>query len=342
MLGRIFVFLLLCVMLGFFIWWVLKGGLTGVLGNTDFFQNPFVIHEDPETGLQLPTYSVPAYQGIELPYASDGETILAQDGRTLLDPFPIQEGLLAAEEEFDRLQKAAEDARNFGEPSPFKDSVYITYISSGLEDVAPTLEFLRLEASLGNTAPVSITGWSVQSLVSGKRAYLPRGVRTLHTGTVNNLDSISLDPGNNVIMTTGSSPVGVSFRENSCTGYLDQFQTFVPALDTFSCPRPGDQISATVENLQTYGDDCVSFVSRLDSCTLYTGPFYANITSQCRSFIQNALTYNGCVQTYQWRPSFVGDTWRVYLNQSDALWRPTHDVIRLLDAQGKTVDVRSY
>ena len=78
------------------------------------------------------------------------------------------------------------------------------------------------------------------------------------------------------------------------------------------------------------------------------GGTYTKITGAARSggtgyaFIRNSLTYNGCAARHSWRPSFSGDTWRIFFGAPSELWSNSHDVIRLLDNEGRVVDVWSY
>lgn len=337
MLGRILVFIVVCVVFGYGLYWLLHNGPQNLFKNSTFFQNPFVFENDPELGL-LPVYPIPEYRGLELPYTTD--TVIAGDDR--LSYLFIEDGLLETEAEYDRLRSIVQDARMFGDPSPYRDTVRITYTSPTFEPVAASEEYIQLETVFGASESVSLSGWSIQSMVTGIRVPIPHATRTLYTDTNNTLHPVIVDPGMRVIISSGASPVGVSFRENSCSGYLEQFQSFTPSLDTFSCPRAADELPVTAENIQMYGESCISFVSGIPACTLYTQSFPADISLACRNYVQRALTYMGCVRAHEWRPSFTGDTWRVFLNQPQALWQPTHDVIRLLDAEGKTVDVLSY
>jgi hypothetical protein len=45
---------------------------------------------------------------------------------------------------------------------------------------------------------------------------------------------------------------------------------------------------------------------------------------------------------YQYRTDFRKNTWRLFLGVNELLWNNQHDVIRLLDASGRTVDVLVY
>lgn len=240
------------------------------------------------------------------------------------------------------IAKQAEAAKYFGDPSPKRGQVTIQsshIYTSGVRKVEN--ESITIKSSPSNTAPVNITGWSIASAVSGKRKIIPPGTRTYKLGAVPEIEEVNLSPGNFAIINSGHSPVGVSFQTNICSGYLTQFQSFSPNL-TNSCPSPSSELPNTLENLQTYGAECIDFVAGLPSCTYHIGSLPENINASCKSFVTNALSYNSCVDRYRWQSDFFGNKWRIYLENDDILWNPLHDVIRLLDESGRTVDVWSY
>lgn len=306
-------------------------------GEGGFFSNPFLFSTSSDLTRPLPYYQIPEYKGIEIADTLSNVPGWSTDWR--FDERAVRDELLAAEGDYDDLTKMLNEARNFGEPSPYRDQVRITGVTSGiLSDGNPAYEYITLEASYGNDASVDITGWSLQNVATSKRPFIPQAVKVPGTGSRATPGSVMLEPGTSAIITTGRSPIGMSFRENSCIGYLGQFQSFLPTLDTFSCPNPADELPVTADNLNAYGEECLSFVSRLPACRFYIDPLPNYLPPQCRDFIQNALTYNGCVARNGWRPSFNGDTWRIYLDQRAELWDQSHNVIRLLDRDGKTVD----
>jgi hypothetical protein len=291
-------------------------------------------------GINLPTSPTFDFPTIDLAdYLGDGSIISSDSSERSYAA--VQEELLDLEKEYDDLQKQINEAKVFGTPSPHREKVLFSKFSSGTRESEPKLEYVVLSASILNKAPINITGWSIQSALTGARVFIPTGVRTFKMGGIGSISDMYVDPGKEVIVSTGISPVGTSFRENICTGYLEQFQKFEPSL-SHSCPTPSDELPDTLENLQRYGVSCVEFVETLDHCEYYLGTFPDDITSQCQGFIKNALTYNGCVEGHQWRPSFSTGDWRVFLNRRFELWKNNRDIIRLLDAQGRTVDVWSY
>ena len=186
-----------------------------------------------------------------------------------------------------------------------------------------------------------MSGWVLQSVVSGVAVPIPRGAETYRMGAVPGEEPIALRPGERAVVNSGQSPLGVSFRLNACSGYLRQFQAFSPSLP-LSCPSSSAELPPTIDNLRTYGASCVDFVRTIPSCTYYLGAFPDDVTPTCRAFVNEALTYNSCVDRHQFDANFKSRSWRIYLGSQNELWNDAHDIIRLLDASGRTVDVWSY
>lgn len=232
------------------------------------------------------------------------------------------------------------DAKTFGSPSPYVGQVRIV---SGGGVAGPTVsaEYLEISAVSANTAPINLKGWSVQSAYSGVRAYIPIAASPFLLGTVNSAGYIQLDPGQYAVLNSGFSPVGVSFRENICVGYLSQMQNFTPALSN-TCPETASILPMTSDNLKAYGQACFDFLPSIPQCETPLNNIPPDVSPNCRAFAQDNLSYNGCVQRNRASSSFASNVWRIYLNASSKLWQQGHDIIRLLDSEGRTVDVMTY
>lgn len=236
----------------------------------------------------------------------------------------------------DELAKAGDP----GERSALYGTVVIAQSTSGVGSGSADGEYLTLRAAAKNSGPISISGWSLRSAMTGRSATLPRGTRVPVTGSVNDEEPIVLSPGEEAIVVSGRSPIGVSFRENRCTGYLSQFQSFSPSLDS-QCPRPEAEVSFAQTNI---GNDnrCLDYLESMSRCRIDTTPLPLELSQECRGFITTHVTYNGCVANHRNEPSFLGKTWRVFLRYEQPLWKERREVVKLLDEQGKTVDVFVY
>ena len=222
-----------------------------------------------------------------------------------------------------------------GRSSGSGGSVTIQHSSVGPSSTNPNQEYVVLSVSGG--ANVSISGWTLVSSHTGKRVTIGSGSEVVHSGSVNASAPILLRPGDIAYVTTGVSPMGASFRENECTGYLGQFQHYVPALAQ-SCPLPATEAGRYYRGGDT--GTCSAALSALPRCTLASS--LPGSSSLCVAFAQQYLTYNGCVSAHQSDSGFSLPIWRMYLGQSGELWGPSPETITLLDQNGATVDTYSY
>ena len=334
MLKRILIWLAVFIALSLVILWIIGGGIGRIVNYVRTAPDPSA--ETAPGILRLPwqpaelSYGPNVAELLTVPGSGDGNASGAQSA---------DEELATLGEEYESLEEAARAARDFGTPSPYRDDVRIAQDAATEENV--NSEYLSLFAAWDNTTPVDITGWSLQSALSGVRAYIPRGADTFFMGIVNEQRDIQLSSGASATVVSGYSPLGTSVRENMCSGYLNQFQTFTPRLEE-RCPASSESLPLSAENLQLYGDACIDFVRTLPACFAPLESFTSELSFSCRSYLANTLSYNGCVQRYRHRANFLEDSWRVYLGSSRELWRNSHDVIRLLDREGRTVDAITY
>lgn len=269
----------------------------------------------------LPFQPTSTYKGIDLGYFASNEEDSGYDG-------------LTDEERYEAEQERIRQAQTFGDPSPYRGSVSIgSYETSGSET-----EYIEIINS--SQAEISITGWSIQSMVSGLRYPITTGANSFVMGSVNANEPIKLSSDMRAVIISGPSPVGVSFRENMCTGYLQEFGQFNPSL-SLQCPAASSELPKTAQNVSTYGASCFTHLERTPLCTRASHT-PSEISAACSTFVQQTLTYTGCADRHRWRSSFLGGTWRIYLGGASNVWSDESDVLRLLDADGRVVDVLSY
>jgi hypothetical protein len=319
------------IALGLLIVWVLNGGLGKLFGSfKDFSFTGATATSSQEGG----GFALPWQPSNIFPYITEEYGVVTPGSE------PQEAPGTKTPSEYEQLMQGGADPKTYGNPSPLFRHIRISagYANTAASD--PAQEYFNLEASYDNTAPISLTGWSLQSAVSGIRVPLSLAAETFRVGEVNMLEDVSLPPGGSATVVSGISPVGVSFRENKCTGYLAQFQTFEPSLSAH-CPAPSDELPLSEENLVRYGEECVSFARTLPSCTL---PQHVptSLSPTCRTFVQTAFSYNGCVDRHSSKSDFATNSWRLYLGSRRELWKNEHDAVRLLDAEGRTVDVYVY
>ena len=149
---------------------------------------------------------------------------------------------------------------------------------------------------------LSATGWRLigveHEATIGNATALPT------QGTVNVEEPLVITRPTTLIVSSGRSPIGVSFRENECTGFLATFQTFTPPLAS-ACVGCNEQTAEPLAN-KTYPD------------------------------------YNACVEAHKGDASFFSNTWRIYLSSETELWRKDFEVIKLVNRDGRTLDSVSY
>lgn len=220
--------------------------------------------------------------------------------------------------------------------SPFRSSVTLSKSSTGPKEDDPSKEYVSIRMSPLTTESISLAGWSVVSKETGKGVRIPEGTALPKAGRVNVSSSITLSAGEEVILATGSSPVGVSFRENLCTGYFEQHQDFAPSL-SLSCPSAYSEYTRT----DIDEDSCEFFSRTVPQCTTVRR-VSDDVSSSCEAFTEEVLTYEGCVQRHQNDEGFYSSTWRLFAGEKKELWRDTRETLLLLDQEGRTVDAFSY
>ncbi len=228
----------------------------------------------------------------------------------------------------------------FGIPSPYRNIVSINHYVSGAGSIDPRNEYVEISVPQNSDISVDISGWKLVSEATGIVATIPKGTEIPTSGIVNPTQDIVLTPGVRAILISGRSPIGTSFRENKCIGYLSTFQQFSPSLPQ-NCPLPSDELISFYGAYYIRNPACIEYVNTLPRCQVVLSPPTA-VSDACRNFAVQYLNYNGCVAAHTNDADFSGNTWRIYLNRTASLWRTTYEVVKLLDINSKTVDVFSY
>lgn len=229
--------------------------------------------------------------------------------------------------------------------SPYAD--YFQVRSGNMRTEDRYKEYITLRASDNLPSPIDITGWKIQSLVTGRGARIGRGVVLLDPVRPWRFEKdIFIAPGERAIVTSGS-PVGIntSFVLNSCTGYLEERRNFTPSLPR-QCPLLED------ENLSAFGlafndfdeeeeyDDCMDAIERVGSCQISSGDH--ELVSQCRRFIRDYANYEGCFELHADDRDFIKDEWRIYLGAGEELWRKEREAVAVYDNNNLVVGVIEY
>lgn len=241
-------------------------------------------------------------------------------------------------ESLDELQRDARETIALGDASPYRGTV--TLRNTDAKKTSAREEAVSIHVSSRAEGAISITGWRLESTVTGSWGVIPSGTEIPRTGSVNQTVPIRIAPGDKAVIVSGRSPIGVSFRENACMPYLEERQDFHPSLPG-SCPALSGDYDRLYAGNSRADDECYDYVRSLDRCEAVTrAP--GHLSDECEAFVETYSGYNGCILAHGADRNFLGDTWRVYLGSSRQLWKEDRETIRLLDANGKTVDVLSY
>jgi len=249
----------------------------------------------------------------------------------------------------DTRQEVANEAV-YGELSPYRGQIEIDQVRLGSvvdakarddrreRDVME--EYLVLDVSNKASGPIDISGFTIASTKYKEQTVIPYGVETFLIGETQPAERIVARPGDRIIIVSGKSPLGSSFRENKCTGYLAQYQNFTPSLSR-DCPSPAEEFDSFYTGPSLDANLCRDHVSSIRSCT-YDSYVPRQLPAACKPFVDQYLHHNGCVAAHKNDADFSGDTWRIYLGKSRTLYADTYESIRLLDAAGRVVDVYAY
>jgi hypothetical protein len=304
----------------FFLLWAFTGGPTRPIS----FAGPYIT---PITDINQTQVGYGATSSLRSYVGSTG----TQTQSSMTDQLATDQSELGAN------QTQAEYTALFGTPSPYKGIVTMDHSVSGTSENDPSQESIELRLSSDASKNVDITGWKIESTVTYNNAKIPTGVHTLHQGGGNVIGDIILVPGDDAIITTGASPVQLSFKGNECTGYL--------GIHSYSysseCPDATSEFNAHYAGNPLADDSCYSFVQTVNECST-PAQVPAGLTAACDAFISKYLNYNGCVAAHSGDAHFYGNTWNVYLGYGARLWKNSRDNIKLLDASGKTVDMFTY
>lgn len=195
-------------------------------------------------------------------------------------------------------------------------------------------EYVQIVYSLSASERINISNWTVSN---SRGASFKIGTVTNFPGIsqFSNQDQLVLPPGGKVNIITGASPRGENFRANKCVAYFNQFHAFTPPLSS-SCPRPRDE-----PGQDGFSDICFTYVRGLSSCKMILSP-PLNIGNQCREYINNTVSYAGCIANHKQDTDFYKNEWWVYLARPDPMWSDVRDTITLKNDLGEVVKTYSY
>ena len=314
-------FFIIGIFLLIFFVWTITGGPNKAISQGGFAitsPKPLSSGEAVGTGALL-NYRAPLVPGIRDTYTTSSRGVSIRE----------QQEQAAAEEEATSLER-----------SSYTGLVSLSSSTSGAKKSDVKEEYVRIDLSSRATAAVNISGWKLVSGVTDISVTIPFGTELPLSGLITEHEAIFLKPGDDAYLLSGRSPIGASFRVNSCMGYFEQYQTFYPSLPG-SCPSAQDEFEAFAGIDSNRDDSCLAFVKSIPRCSIATS-IPPTVSYSCKGFVETNINYNGCVKNHQNDNSFADDQCRVYLGRTSELWKQQREVIRLYDNVGKLVDQISY
>ncbi len=249
----------------------------------------------------------------------------------------IQYQIDQKQREVDKLREQITNEEVKKNASAYAGTIRLSYVNRGGDS---TNEYIVLEHTRATNTPVRISGWTLHSNRSGVSVAIPKATVLFFANSINTEDPIVLLPGGIVYVVTGYSPNGTSFQVNKCSGYLSQFQTFIPYLYT-NCPAPRTMDKSSIPN-RIINDACLDYIDSMPACRIQTTNLPANWSPECTDFIYKKINYPSCVDTHKNDKDFYQNDWRVYLKRSDRLWLDRKENIVLYDDLGKIVSTLTY
>jgi hypothetical protein len=257
--------------------------------------------------------------------------------QTVAQSETINQQLSDTQSQLTNLQQQIQAEQLAKTRSSYYGLISIQYVNQSSD---PDYEYVVLHMDDNATTTAQITDWQLKSLSSGQVVEIPDGTELFWNGQVNGTEPIIMVPGDTIYVLTGVSPIGYNFRVNKCSGYLTQYQNFIPYLST-NCPSPSEESSTTIPNIAG-NDACLDYIENLPSCQEPTDQPPVSWSYGCVNFITTKLNYNSCIGTHKNDSDFYQKEWRVYLGRSQTLWQSEREDIVLYDQSGKIVSELTY
>lgn len=302
---------IIVILIIFSIAWFMSGGF-----NSESAQDPFIQPPAPIGGGQ--TYG--------------GDPNARPLPRSDLSPQEISEEIKRAQQEAEQIQS---ELRRMEGMSPLHNQLELSSVQTSTD---ASTEYVIIRAPETNKQPILLTGLTLKSQSTGQTAFIGQGTLLPFLGRINIKENIYLEPGGIAYIITGRSPIGTSFKLNTCIGYFEENQDFEPGLPidcplVVNAPRP--------EAPNSLNDACIDYLESLSSCTTVAVP-PQELSRECQVFVAEHSNYNSCVTDNKQDRGFYYNEWRVYLGKDEPLWKTRRETILLLDTAGKTIATQTY
>jgi hypothetical protein len=202
---------------------------------------------------------------------------------------------------------------------------------ASIKETYPEKEFVEVDVVQKNLSGADATKWVLVNS-RGEEAALGSVSNLPLSGKVNATEPLKIKAGDRLFISTGRSPIGVSFRVNKCSVYLEQFQDFVPPISG-ECPQ--------LSSFYSLDGKCQNFIQNMARCEANTRPIPPDMTGACKTVV-SAINYNSCVTAHKNDPDFYLKEWRIFLGKEKELWVQPKDTVTLLDDKRKLIDTFKY
>ena len=199
-------------------------------------------------------------------------------------------------------------------------------------NAANSASVVTIRENISGSEVVNLTGLRIKT--NSETFLIPRAAKVYKT-TGAPLTNVTLANGQSAYIIGSTSPLGANFLGNKCQGYLSNQYTFKPQL-VGRCSAP-----PKIE-IETFTGACQEYILSLHGTCKTGDPNNSRIPasdSACRAYV-SGLNYDGCVTRRQGDSDFSNNSWNVFVGRSFV--DPLHDLVLLLDEQGKLVDYYRY
>lgn len=242
----------------------------------------------------------------------------------------------AVQSQMENLKQQLQVEKDKKNQSEYYGKVSMAYVNRSND---PSQEYMTIRVS-NTSKTIPITGWKLASLSSGVSVTIPRATYLFFTGINNAEGDIYLTDGDTMYLITGLPPNGLSFKVNKCSGYLQQFQTFIPYISN-QCPLARNEDLSSIPK-RVENDACFDYIDSIGQCRTQTENLPGGLSYECKNFILKKLNYSSCIDTHKNDRDFYQHEWRVYLKRSEPLWKERREDIVLYDLNGKIVSELKY
>ena len=215
--------------------------------------------------------------------------------------------------------------------SPIFEDIVFSSVNVRSDD--PEKEFI----SLKNRTNIIyyLSGWSIESKKMGTKYYIPKARLVPNYLGYDYEIGLRLEPKGKVSIYSSKSPLGYSFRLNSCSGYLNNYFDFNPKLPRY-CPRLDE---SEIEHLSNY---CKNTIRKTNSMCIEPNYNDIYLNNECRNFMRDKLNYQNCVDENIQYYDFYKNEWRLYLQKTAGIWENENDTLILRDQDNFVVDTYKY